>query len=185
MKCLQVRYAPDEEWQWFYGGIDGFFFVPGFNYELLVNRFPIENPPADGSSIGYSLVEVVSMTPAYTGEALPLVGTEWLLVSFGEEQIVQYDPQLTPVTALFADDGTVSGKGGCNQYTGTYTEADGTLTFGPLASTMMMCDDAAMAVETAYFAALDGTHDYTINGNMLQIVYAAGQLTYQGATVTE
>jgi heat shock protein HslJ len=180
MKCLLVRYSPDEEWQMFYSGIDGFFFVPGFNYELLVNRFPIENPPADGSSIGYTLVEVVSMTPAYAGEALPLVGTNWLLVSFGEEQMVRYDPDLTPVTALFAEDGTVSGSSGCNQYTGAFTEADGTLTFGPLASTMMMCDEAAMAVESAYLAALDGTHDFTINGNMLQIVYAAGQLTYQG-----
>jgi hypothetical protein len=62
--CLQVRYAPDEDYQFFYSPIEGFDYEPGFDYELLVQKTPVENPPADASSIQWTLVEIVSQTPA-------------------------------------------------------------------------------------------------------------------------
>ena len=45
-QCLQVRYSPDDE------------------YELLVEKTPVENPPADASSIEWTLVDVVSQNLA-------------------------------------------------------------------------------------------------------------------------
>lgn len=63
-ECLQVRYSPEEDYQLFYSTIQGFEFEPGFNYELLVQKTPVENPPADASSFAWTLVEVVSQTPA-------------------------------------------------------------------------------------------------------------------------
>jgi hypothetical protein len=63
-ECLQVRYSPDEEYQFFYSNIAGFEFEPGFNYELLVQKTPVENPPADGSTIAWTLLEVIAKTPA-------------------------------------------------------------------------------------------------------------------------
>lgn len=179
MMCLQVRESEDEEWQFFYSGIDGFTFVPGYTYELIVNVTEVENPPADSSSLQYTLVQVVSKTPAYTGEPLPLVGPEWLLRAFGEEQMVRYDETTTPVTILFNQDGSVSGNAGCNNFTGGFTDDGATITVGPLATTMMMCPEEAMAVETAFLDGIQGTHAYTINGNMLEIVYAAGVLTFE------
>jgi heat shock protein HslJ len=179
MMCLQVRESEDEDWQFFYSGIDGFTFVPGYTYELIVNVTEIENPPADGSSLQYTLVQVVSRSPAYTGEPLPLVGTEWLLRAFGEEQMVRYDETTTPVTILFNQDGSVSGNAGCNNFTGGFTDDGATITVGPLATTMMMCPEEAMAVETAFLDGIQGTHAYTINGDMLEIVYAAGVLTFE------
>lgn len=62
-QCLQVRYAPNEDYQFFYSDIQGFDYEPGFDYELLVQKIPVENPPADASSIEWRLVEVVSKTP--------------------------------------------------------------------------------------------------------------------------
>lgn len=179
MMCLQVRESEDADWQFFYSGIDGFFFVPGYVYELVVLKTPVESPPADGSSIAWTLVEIVSKTPAYSGEPVAIVGTEWLLRSFGEESIVRYDETVTPVTLVLHEDLSVSGNAGCNNIIGGFTEGEGSITFGPLGTTMMMCDEAAMAVEQAFLAALDGTHAYQINGNMLEIVYAAGVLTFQ------
>ena len=59
-KCLRVKTDPDGEWQLFYAPIEGFEYEEGFVYELKVNSFDVPNPPADGSSIRYELVEVVS-----------------------------------------------------------------------------------------------------------------------------
>jgi hypothetical protein len=63
-QCMQVRSAPDEPWELFYDQIDGFTFEPGFTYELRVRVTAVDNPPADASSLRYTLVDVVDKTPA-------------------------------------------------------------------------------------------------------------------------
>jgi hypothetical protein len=62
-ECLQVRYALDEEYQLFYSNIQGFDYEPGYTYELIVEKVPVDNPPADASSIQWTLIDVVSKTP--------------------------------------------------------------------------------------------------------------------------
>ena len=62
-QCLQVRNAPDQDYQFFYSDIQGFDYEPGYDYELLVQKIPAENPPADASAIEWRLIEVVSKTP--------------------------------------------------------------------------------------------------------------------------
>jgi hypothetical protein len=42
--------------------IQGFEYEEGFEYVLKVNQKHVENPPADGSSIEYVLIEVLSKT---------------------------------------------------------------------------------------------------------------------------
>lgn len=51
-------------WQPFYDSIDGFVHEPGFMYDLLVAKRTIRNPPADGSSIAYRLIRILSRTPS-------------------------------------------------------------------------------------------------------------------------
>ncbi|MCS3533148.1 DUF4377 domain-containing protein [Chryseobacterium sp. JUb7] len=62
MKCLQVKETPTGEWTNFYTNIDGFTYEPGYEYVLKVKTEKIDNPPADGSSIKYTLVKQVSKT---------------------------------------------------------------------------------------------------------------------------
>lgn len=62
MKCLQVKEKPTENWTNFYSNIEGFTYEPGFEYVLKVKTEKIANPPADGSSIKYTLVKEVSKT---------------------------------------------------------------------------------------------------------------------------
>ena len=73
MECYLVKENPDDEWQYFYDQIDGFEWEPGYTYELRVAIYPVENPPADASSLRYELVEVINKveTPveSQTGEA--------------------------------------------------------------------------------------------------------------------
>ena len=64
MQCMLVRTSPQEEWSNFYDEIQGFAYEPGFAYTLVVGSREIADPPADGSSREYWLIELVAKTPA-------------------------------------------------------------------------------------------------------------------------
>jgi len=64
MECLQVAYAEDAEPQLFYDEIAGFEHQEGTAYVLDVRVDEVADPPADASSLTYTLVTVVSETPA-------------------------------------------------------------------------------------------------------------------------
>ena len=86
--------------------------------------------------------------------ANPLLG-EWIVTGYNNGQEAVTSPiDGTELTATFTPDGQVGGNAGCNTYTGGY-KLDGTsLTAGPLASTMMACEQDVMDQETAFLAAL-------------------------------
>jgi putative lipoprotein len=91
----------------------------------------------------------------------PLEGTEWTLAS-GVDDVPD-----DAVPTLMLDDGTASGSGGCNNYTGPY-EVDGdSLTIGPIAGTMMACEEPKMTVETTYLQALEATDAWSVDGSEL------------------
>lgn len=60
MRCLRVRIPPDTSWRYFYDPIEGFAYEEGFRWRLEVDRRRVPNPPADGSSLAYRLVRVIS-----------------------------------------------------------------------------------------------------------------------------
>lgn len=62
MKCLQVKEKQEENWTNFYSNIEGFTYEPGYEYILKVKTEKIANPPADASSIKYTLIRQVSKT---------------------------------------------------------------------------------------------------------------------------
>lgn len=59
-KCMLVKKGNDDNWLLFYSKIDGFNYEPGYEYVLDVKEEKNENPPADGSSIKYTLVKQIS-----------------------------------------------------------------------------------------------------------------------------
>lgn len=59
-KCYLVKESPEEPWTYFYQQIEGFNWENGNQYELRVRVIPIENPPADSSSIEYELIKIVN-----------------------------------------------------------------------------------------------------------------------------
>ena len=90
-----------------------------------------------------------------------LEGTEWTLVS-GVEAPEDAVPTLTLA------DGSANGFGGCNTFGGAY-ELDGdSITIGPLASTMMACEEAKSAAEAAYLPALEAADAWAVeNGELV------------------
>jgi putative lipoprotein len=127
--------------------------------------------PLDGSYVASAAVNVIF------GGAPALEGASWILADTLPG---------TEVKALF-ENGQVSGSAGCNSYSGTYvtTTVDGMnkIRIGPLASTMMMCEEAVMDQEIAYLAALQSATSYTIEGNLLTILHPDGTLLFEGEPV--
>ncbi|PID87281.1 MAG: hypothetical protein CSB13_00225 [Chloroflexi bacterium] len=184
--CMLIKYSPDEEYQLFYNGIDGFTFEPGYEYELKVRVTPVENPPADGSSLRYTLVEQVNKMSAGEEESLPaadvtagetaLSGTAWVLEAYADADgnMVDVLPE-TDVTAVFGEDGSLSGSSDCNQYKTSY-EVDGESinVNETIATTMMMCSEPAMQQEAAYLANLVPVATFAISGDKLTLHDANG-----------
>lgn len=59
MTCLQVRETESDPWQLHYGPIVDFDPQPGIEYRLRIIEERIANPPADGSSIRWTLDQIV------------------------------------------------------------------------------------------------------------------------------
>lgn len=68
-------------------------------------------------------------------------------------------------TMAFGTDARVQGTGSCNGYGGPYRLDGDTIEVGDLASTLMLCQDAAIsAQETAFMAGLRGAQTWRIDG---------------------
>lgn len=57
--CLQVRTQPGAPWERHYGDIEGFDWQVGVEYVLRVRETTVARPPADGSSLRWTLLEVL------------------------------------------------------------------------------------------------------------------------------
>jgi heat shock protein HslJ len=176
---------PESNYTLFHDQIEGFDFEPGYEYELLVLVEPVENPPADASSLKYTLVEEVSKTPVTADSAttedkaapddLMLEGSTWTLLSYvaPDGQLADVLPD-TRITAEF-NDGQVAGTAGCNRYFGSYETDGSSLTIGPAGSTMMYCSpEQIMLQETAYLATLSIVASYEIVDAQLHLKNANG-----------
>jgi heat shock protein HslJ len=88
-------------------------------------------------------------------------------VNNGKEAVVGL-VEGSQITAIFKDDGTLSGSGGCNNYSTTYTTDGNKIKIQPAASTMMACEDDIMTQEFQYLQALEKASVYSIQNNQLE-----------------
>lgn len=58
-ECLQIRFHPDEEWQLFYGDIQGFGYQPGWLYQLEVSEVLVPEAPADAPDRQWVLQRII------------------------------------------------------------------------------------------------------------------------------
>jgi putative lipoprotein len=130
-----------------------------------------------GSEIAMMMLRRVSSPAAApaTGADTPLRETYWKLVQLGETQVVVTDQQREPNLVFHADQNRVTGSGGCNRLTGSYTVEGRSLRFGGIASTRMACMQG-METEAAFLAALDKVRRWKTNGQQLELYDADGKL---------
>ncbi|MEX1021374.1 MAG: META domain-containing protein, partial [Litorilinea sp.] len=171
MECMQVRESADAPYENFFDSIEGFDFVPGYAYELRVAVEEVEDPPADASSLRYTLVEVVSQT-AVAG--FPLEGTVWNLLAYIDGDGTRQSALAQSEGFILLENGEMGGSAGCNSFFGDYVIEDESLTIGPLGSTLMACEEPLMRQESAVLAALEATATYRIVGGILTLHDADG-----------
>ncbi len=108
----------------------------------------------------------------FQAQSQDLAGTSWEVVNFynGNQAIVGVITD-TNLTAEFGKDGALSGNGGCNNFSGSYTVDGQKIKIGPLASTMMACSDpeGVMDQEAQYLAALQMAETYQLEGQVLEL----------------
>lgn len=103
-----------------------------------------------------------------------LANTRWRPVRIGERAVNVSGQQREPWIQLDPASKRVIGSGGCNRIGGSYQAGAGTLKFGPLVSTRMLCP--SMSTEVAFFKALDSTRRYRLLGRMLELLDDQGAL---------
>lgn len=114
----------------------------------------------------------------------PLAGTSWLVEDLEGRGVIDR----AQTTLVFDADGGVVGSTACNRYRGPaeVTEPDGTLTFGPLATTRRACPAAVMDQEQRFLDALGRTVRYAIDDRGFLLLYdAAGTLVVTASPFTE
>jgi heat shock protein HslJ len=114
----------------------------------------------------------------FAAQSQSLTGTSWRVtgINNGRGGVVSLVAG-THVTMSFATGGKVAGSGGCNNYTSTYTQHGGELTFASAAATRRMCaEPGVMEQEQAFLKALESAATARMEGNELELRTADGAL---------
>jgi heat shock protein HslJ len=101
----------------------------------------------------------------------PLAGTGWELAAILASQAPLPD---TSITLLFNVDGTVSGNGGCNDYSGPYMVTGDVLSIGPLSTAGTACSPEIDSQEQDYLMLLGSAVNYQIIGTQLSLTDPTG-----------
>ncbi|NYT21650.1 MAG: META domain-containing protein, partial [Methanomicrobiales archaeon] len=122
-------------------------------------------------------VELISISAAGRQET-PLTGS-WKLISYRDGAAWRTPVPGTEITAVFGDDGRLSGSAGCNRYFTSYNATNTDLTVGPVGSTEMYCA-GAMDQESAYLQLLATASAFMVEEEILTITDQSGRaiLTY-------
>ncbi|MDO4695039.1 MAG: META domain-containing protein [Eikenella sp.] len=105
------------------------------------------------------------------GRAAPSFDGQWRVVQVGGQQVD--NPQA--VLSFDAAAQRFSANVGCNNLFGGFTRPGGGLLFGQTASTLKMCDEAAMQLDRRTLAALEQTRRYRGDGQTLELTDGNGQ----------
>ena len=129
-------------------------------YEIIGDQLTLRT--ADGATA--AMYQAVQPTP--------LVGTQWQLTAYnnGKGGVVS-TVSGSQVTALFSEDGKLTGSAGCNNYTAAYKATGDQIQISQAASTLMMCAEpqGVMEQETAYLQAIGKAATYQIEGDQLTL----------------
>lgn len=188
-QCLNVRESTEDDWTLWYDPINGFEHEAGYDYRLMISETHVADPPADASSIRWTLIEVLEKTPVVTSETDgdPIL-RPWKLESFGPAAdlgdaatTALVEGALTslaadnPVTLGLREEGRVGGFDGCNRYFGDFVIENGhQIVQGPKGATMMACPDGRMDLEQAFLRNLEAATRLFLRGEALELENDAG-----------
>ena len=141
-------------------------------------------------ALGASLAVLVAISLVLGGGAalaqatspVPVLDVEWTLTQMDGESV----PADPAITATFASTGALSGFGGCNAYSATWTSDDGiALTVSHLSATLMACEPDVSTREDRYFQLLQAAAGWALDGTAITITTADGSTLVFGGDQPE
>jgi len=117
---------------------------------------------------------IVLLSIAMGSNGKDLVGPTWVVTELSAGGSSAAPSPGTVLTAIF-DGETVGGDAGCNNFTGGYEVSGDSISFGPLATTRMFCEES-MDQEGVYLALLQSADSFDVDGAVLR-------LSHDGTTV--
>ena len=107
--------------------------------------------------------------PSPPAPAASLSGGPWLAEDVAGGGV----PDIVRIEMTFDPAGRVSGRSGCNRFSGGYTLSGAALSFGPLAGTRMACPPALMDVEAKVLSILAAANRVSYDATGAAFIHAA------------
>lgn len=159
-KCLQIKENEKDNWSNFYGRIKGFDYETGYSYKLKIEVSKIENPPADGSSEKYILIEVLEKTKT----PVSLAKGSWLVVKIKDKTTFDRNPVIT----LTPSQNQIHGSTSCNKFFGNVDFQNNNFKVNTIGYTKMMCQN--MNTEHLFLETLNQVVHYKIENDQLKLM---------------
>lgn len=121
---------------------------------------------------GFALVMLQGRQIGRPGGGAEITGVSWRPVTIGADTI----PDNSGVFVLFEVDGSVTGHGGCNRFTGSLASSDSGIAVGQLASTRMACSEEIMNREMAFMEAVQQTTGFRGDGQRMNLLDSEGNV---------
>lgn len=164
MSCLQYKDSLGQrQWNYWYDSIAGFKHAIGTEYVIEVIGLDVKGAAADASTKKWVLKKIVHMKKVENTASFKFL---WM-ISNGEKISLGGTKAFLQINEA---EGRINGNATCNNFFGKATwqaaeKNSGSVSFGPLGSTMMACAD--MRKETALLALLETVNAYEFVGNKL------------------
>ncbi|ANW95967.1 hypothetical protein AXE80_06595 [Wenyingzhuangia fucanilytica] len=172
--CLLVHKGEqlvNPTWENFYTPIEGFNFEKGYlkKIEVKQEKLDAKNVPADASSIKYTLVKELEKQK----DIRVLAEGDWILGSINNHPINRMVK--TPTLKINLTTMSISGNGGCNQYSGNIKQiTSNTFNLGNIISTQKACFQKN--IEYEYLKTLNDVNTYDIKGSQLIFYNNQGEI---------
>jgi heat shock protein HslJ len=154
------------------------------------NPIPDDNPVTGGGRgfmlyLAIALIVILVLLVVFmnvqgtrASAASAITENAWALQSFGDpDGNTMPVSDGTVITAKFLPDGTLSGSGGCNHYSGRYMVKDTLIVISQIATTEMACSPGGiMQQENRYYASLQDAYGLRLSDRVLKLYGTDGKL---------
>lgn len=169
--CYLMKNSQDGVWQYYHNDIEGFKYEEGYEYEILVNKKVIDNPPADGPSFVYKLVNIVKKTPTMVISQIirqKLDLKEYHLTRIrAQDKMENFTDSQNVNIKFILNDNTVTGMDGCNSFSGKIIINKDSISFLNFATSRMFCQD--VKVDKIFYQLISKVNRYKFSGNSLKL----------------
>jgi heat shock protein HslJ len=152
--------------------------------DVAVSEFLSSEPTVtldgDDLTLATDSTTMIFLDDAIANPDQAVEGTTWELTGTVTSDAASSVPDAAEAS-LTIEDGQAAIATGCNTGTGSATVGEGTITFGPIATTKMACEDDLMALETTVLAVLSGETTYEVDGDQLTVTNGDTALQFTAA----